>query len=218
MDRAPERALEPSRRAALTRRVRLLVAATIAYSAFETVVALAAGRAAGSSALLGFGLDSVVEVASAAIVAWQFAAPVPEARERTALRLIAFAFFALSVVVTVDAARLLLGADAPEPSPVGIALALTSLVVSPALAFAKRRAGRQLGSPTTVADSTQTLMCGALAAVLLAGLVLNATLGWAWADPLAALVIAGWAAREGVEAWRGDARTARGREMPDGGA
>lgn len=218
MDHAPEHALERSRRSALTRRVRLLVAATIAYSAFETVVALAAGRAAGSSALLGFGLDSVVEVASAAIVAWQFAAPVPETRERTALRLIAFAFFALSVVVTADAVRLLLGADAPEPSPVGIALALTSLVVSPALALAKRRAGRQLGSPTAVADSIQTLMCGALSAVLLVGLGLNAVLGWAWADPLAGLVIAGWAVHEGVEAWRGDARTARGREVTDDGA
>ena len=179
------------------------MAATIAYSVVETVVALAAARAADSSALLGFGLDSVVEVASAVIVAWQFASPDPRVRERPALRLIAFAFFALAAVVTVDATRSLLGAGEPEPSPVGIALAVTSLVISPVLGFAKRRAGRQLGSTTVVADAVQTLMCALLSAVLLAGLGLNAAFGWSWADPLAALVIAGWAAREGVEAWRG---------------
>ncbi|WP_366146455.1 cation transporter [uncultured Pseudokineococcus sp.] len=196
--------MTPERTALLTRRVRWVVAATITYNAVEAVVALTAGHLASSSALVGFGLDSVVEVLSAAAVAWQFAAPDPRTRERAAVRTIAIAFWALAAFVAVDAVRTLLGDAEPDRSPVGIALAAASLAVMPFLSWFERRTGRELGSASAVADSKQTLLCTYLSAVLLVGLVLNATLGWSWADPLAALVIAGLAAREGLEAWRGD--------------
>ncbi|WP_084129996.1 cation transporter [Demequina sp. NBRC 110055] len=196
--------LLPDRAAVLRRRIRLIVAGTIVYNIAEAAIALAAGAAASSSALLGFGLDSVVEVASAAFVAWQFAAPDPRTRERVTLRLIAGAFFALALVVTFDAGRALLGAEAAEVSPVGIALAAASLAIMPGVAWFERRTGRELGSPTAIADSRQLVLCSYLSAALLVGLVLNAALGWWWADPLAALVIAGFAVREGLEAWRGD--------------
>jgi divalent metal cation (Fe/Co/Zn/Cd) transporter len=194
----------PARRAVLTRRVRLLVAATITYNLVEAVVALTAGTVASSGALIGFGLDSTIEVASAAAVAWQFAGRDPETRERAALRVIAVSFFALAAYVTVEAVRALLGGAEAAPSTVGIVLAAVSLVVMPFLSLAQRRAGRELGSSSAVADSHQTLLCTYLSGVLLLGLVLNATLGWSWADPLVALVIAAVAVREGVTAWRGE--------------
>ncbi|MEX5257348.1 cation transporter [Kocuria arenosa] len=197
--------LTSARRAVLHRRVRLIVAGTITYNVLEAVVALAAGALASSSALIGFGLDSIVEVLSAAAVAWQFAAPDPHRREKAAMRVIAFSFLGLAAFVTVDAIRALLGAAEPEHSPIGIGLAAVSLVVMPFLSWFERRTGRELGSATAVADSHQTLLCTYLSAVLLAGLVLNSTLGWTWADPVAALVIAAVAVREGLEAWRGDA-------------
>ncbi|WP_454042306.1 cation diffusion facilitator family transporter [Cellulosimicrobium sp. Marseille-Q8652] len=199
------RPLSPARRSVLERRVRRVVAATIAYNVVEAVVAITAGRVASSAALVGFGLDSVVEVLSAAAVAWQFAAPDPHSRERVALRVIAVSFFGLAAFVSVDAVRTLLGAAEPDHSPAGILLAAVSLAVMPFLSWFERRTGRELGSASAVADSRQTLICTYLSAVLLVGLVLNATLGWTWADPLAALVIAAFAVREGVEAWRGDA-------------
>ncbi|MFI7482308.1 cation diffusion facilitator family transporter [Kocuria sp. M1R5S2] len=199
------RPVSVARRAVLHRRVRLIVGATIAYNVVEAVVALTAGSIASSSALIGFGLDSVVEVLSAAAVAWQFAAPDHHRRERAAMRLIAVSFVGLAVFVTVDAVRALTGAAEPEHSPVGIGLASVSLVVMPFLSWFERRTGRELGSASAVADSKQTLLCTYLSGVLLVGLVLNSTLGWSWADPLAALVIAGFALKEGLEAWRGDA-------------
>jgi divalent metal cation (Fe/Co/Zn/Cd) transporter len=192
------------RRDVLARRIRLLVAATITYNVVEAVVALSEGTRVSSSALIGFGLDSVIEVSSAAAVAWQFSAKDPEQREKVALRFIAFSFFALAAYVSVDAARSLLGLGEPRPSVIGIALATASLVVMPVLSLAQRRAGRELGSVSAVADSKQTLLCTYLSAALLAGLVLNAALGWSWADPVAALVIAAVAVREGRNAWRGD--------------
>jgi divalent metal cation (Fe/Co/Zn/Cd) transporter len=192
------------RRRVLSRRIRFLVAGTITYNIVEAVVAITAGTVASSSALIGFGLDSVVEVLSAAAVAWQFAGPDPEAREKTALRLIALSFFGLAAFVTVDAVRTLLGASEPQHSPVGITLAAVSLAVMPFLSWAQRRAGRELGSRSAVADSRQTLLCTYLSGILLVGLVLNSTLGWTWADPLAALVIAAVALKEGREAWKGD--------------
>jgi divalent metal cation (Fe/Co/Zn/Cd) transporter len=196
--------VDPTRRTALTRRVRLLVAATITYNVVEAIVALTAGSLASSSALVGFGLDSTIEVASATAVAWQFSSTDPERRERVALRVIAFSFFALAAYVTVESVRSLLGAAEAEPSMVGIVLAATSLVVMPFLSAAQRRAGRELGSNSAVADSKQTLLCTYLSGVLLLGLVLNATLGWSWADPLVALVIAAVAVKEGRTAWRGE--------------
>jgi divalent metal cation (Fe/Co/Zn/Cd) transporter len=191
------------RRAVLTRRVRLLVAATITYNVIEAVVALTAGTIASSAALIGFGLDSVIEVASATAVAWQFSGPDPEARERTALRVIALSFFALAAYVTVESVRALAGVAEAAPSTVGIVLAAVSLAVMPFLSYAQRRAGRELGSRSAVADSHQTLLCTYLSGVLLVGLVLNGLFGWSWADPLAALVIAAVAVKEGRDAWRG---------------
>jgi len=191
------------RRRILHRRIRLFVAATIAYNVVEAVVALAEGTRVSSTALIGFGLDSVIEVSSAAAVAWQFAGRDPESREKVALRVIAFSFFGLAVFVTVDSLRSLFGFGEAEHSPIGLALAAVSLVVMPVLSWAQRRAGRELGSSSVVADSKQTLLCTYLSAVLLIGLLLNSLFGWQWADPIAALVIAAVAAREGLEAWKG---------------
>jgi divalent metal cation (Fe/Co/Zn/Cd) transporter len=195
----------PGRRALLAKRVRWLVAATITYNVIEAVVALGAGAAASSVALIGFGLDSVIEVSSAAAVAWQFAGRDPEAREKRALRIIAVSFFALAAYVSAEAVRALLGRGEAEHSTVGIVLAAVSLAVMPGLSYAQRRAGRELGSRTAVADSKQTLLCTYLSGVLLIGLGMNSLFGWTWADPVAALVIAAVAVKEGREAWKGDA-------------
>lgn len=197
--------LTPERTGVLRRRIRIIVAITITWNVIEAIIALAAGGAASSAALIGFGLDSTVEVVSAAAVAWQFAAPDPEKREKIALRIIAVSFFALAAYVSVDAILSLFGLRAPEHSPVGIVIAALSLLVMPFLSWFERRTGRELGSASAVADSKQTLICTYLSAALLVGLVLNSLLGWAWADSIAALVIAGFAIRAGIEAWRGDA-------------
>lgn len=193
------------RRATLIRRVRWFVAATISYNVIEAVIALTEGVRASSTALIGFGLDSVIEVSSAAAVAWQFTAADPERRERVTLRIIALSFFALALYVTVSSVAGLLGSETVRHSPVGIIVAATSLIVMPRLSWAQRRAGRELRSATAVADSKQTLLCTYLSAVLLVGLVLNSAFGWSWADPVAALVIAAIATREGINAWRGEA-------------
>ncbi|GLX11456.1 cation transporter [Microbispora sp. NBRC 16548] len=211
----------PARRERLRRRIRLLVTATITYNVIEAVVAIAAGTTASSAALIGFGLDSVVEVASAAAVAWQFSRPDHEKREQTALKVIAVSFFALAAYVTVDAVRTLLGAGEADHSTPGLVLAAVSLVIMPLLSAAQRRAGRELGSASAVADSKQTLLCTYLSAVLLIGLALNSLFGWSWADPIAALVIAAVAVNEGREAWRGDACCATptiGTREPSGAA
>lgn len=196
--------LDSDRRALLSRRVRLLVAATITYNVIEAVVAISAGTIASSTALIGFGLDSIIEVASATAVAWQFSGKDPEARERTALKVIAVSFFALAAYVAVESVRALFGADPAEHSTVGIVLAAISLLVMPFLSHVQRRAGRELGSASAVADSKQTLLCTFLSGVLLVGLLLNSLFGWYWADPLVALVIAAVAVKEGREAWRGE--------------
>lgn len=196
--------LAPADRHRLGRRAQLLAAVSVTYNAVEAVIAVTAGLVAGSVALVGFGLDSVVEVSSGLIILWQFRHSMPESRERKALRLIAISFFALATYITVESVRALLGDAEPNPSPVGIGLAIASLAVMPFLSWAQRRTGRQLGSNAVVADGTQTLLCTYLSAVLLAGLVLNATLGWTWADPIAGLVIVAVALREGLQAWRGE--------------
>ncbi|MFC4856575.1 cation diffusion facilitator family transporter [Actinophytocola glycyrrhizae] len=196
--------LDTARRAVLSRRVRLLVGATITYNVIEAVVAIAAGTVASSTALIGFGLDSVIEVASAAAVAWQFSGRDPESRERAALKVIAVSFFVLAAYVTVESVRSLFGAEDAKHSTVGIVLAAVSLVVMPFLSYAQRRTGRELGSASAVADSKQTLLCTYLSGVLLVGLVLNSLFGWSWADPVVALIIAAVAVKEGREAWRGE--------------
>jgi divalent metal cation (Fe/Co/Zn/Cd) transporter len=193
-----------ARRLLLGRRIRWFVAATISYNVIEAAVALTEGTRVSSTALIGFGLDSVIEVSSAAAVAWQFAGRDPKARERTTLRIIAWSFFGLAAYVAIDAVRSLLGVGDAGHSAVGIVLAAMSLAIMPVLSYAQRRAGRELGSLSAVADSKQTLLCTYLSAVLLLGLVLNGLFGWSWADPIAALVIAGIALREGINAWRGD--------------
>ena len=187
----------------LVRRARRLAIATVSWNVIEAAVAIAAGTAAGSIALVGFGLDSTVEVLSALVILWQFHG-LAEARERRALRLIALSFFALAAYVVVQAVWDLTRGTEPESSPVGIGLAIASLIVMPILAAAKRRTGRAMASATVIADSNQTKLCAFLSAILLAGLVLNATVGWWWADPLAALGIAVLAAKEGHEAWQGE--------------
>jgi divalent metal cation (Fe/Co/Zn/Cd) transporter len=197
--------LSSTRTATLRRRVRLLVAGAITYNVMEAIVAIIAGTVASSSALIGFGLDSVVEVTSAAAISWQFAHHDHRARERTALRIVAWSFFALAAYVSFDALHSIAAGETPDHSPVGIALAAMSLVIMPLLSYAERRTGRELGSTSVVADSKQTLLCTYLSGVLLAGLVLNSAFGWHWADPLAALVIAAVAVKEGRDAWRGDA-------------
>jgi divalent metal cation (Fe/Co/Zn/Cd) transporter len=189
----------------LGRRAQLLATASVVYNAGEAVIAVSAGAAASSIALVGFGLDSVVEMSSAVVILWQFHHPLPESRERQALRLIGVAFLLLAAYVTAESLHALLGGADADPSPVGIALAAASLAVMPILSWAQRRTGRALGSGSVVADSTQTLLCTYLSAVLLVGLVANAAVGWSWLDPLVGLVIAAVAAREGVHAWRGDA-------------
>ncbi|WP_328463642.1 cation transporter [Actinoplanes sp. NBC_00393] len=192
------------RRLALNRRSLQLAYATAGYNLLEGIVAVTAGAAASSAALLGFGLDSFVEVSSALVVIWQFRSRVPEARERLALRGIAVSFFALAAWISFDAISALVSAERPDASPVGIGIAAASVVIMPLLVWAKRRTGRELGSATVVADSMQTMLCTYLSVIVLAGLLLNATLGWWWADPVAALVIVVVAVREGVEAWRGE--------------
>lgn len=196
--------LDLDRRRQLGRRAQVLAAASVSYNAVEAVVAIAAGMVAGSIALVGFGLDSVVEVSSGLIILWQFRHPMPESRERRALRLMALSFFALAAYVSFESVRALTGGHDPQASPVGIGLAIASLTIMPFLSWAQRRTGRSLHSSAVVADSTQTLLCAYLSAVLLAGLVLNAALGWSWADPVAGLLIAALAVREGLNAWRGE--------------
>lgn len=196
--------LVEDRRLVLHRRIRLFVAATISYNIVEAVVAITAGTAASSVALIGFGLDSIIEVTSAAAVAWQFAGRDPQTRERTALRIIAWSFFALAAYVSIDAVLALVDGNHARHSTVGLVLAALSLVIMPLLSFGQRRTGRELNSRSAVADSKQTLLCTYLSAVLLVGLALNLLLGWSFADPIAALIIAAVAVREGREAWKGD--------------
>lgn len=193
------------RTALLRRRIRIIVAITISWNVIEATIALIAGGAASSAALIGFGLDSIVEVLSAAAVAWQFASPDPHSREKVALRLIAASFFGLAAYVSFEAVLSLLGFREPEHSAIGIVLAALSLLVMPFLSWFERRTGKELGSASAIADSKQTLICTYLSAALLVGLLLNSLLGWAWADSIAALVIAGFAVWEGIKAWRGDA-------------
>lgn len=197
-------AVAPAERTRLGRRAQLLAAASVSYNAIEAIIALAAGLVAGSVALVGFGLDSVIEVSSGLIILWQFRHRLPGSREQQALRLIALSFFALAAYVAVESVRALATHREPDASLVGIGLAVASLLVMPYLSWAQRRTGRALHSSSVVADSRQTLLCTYMSAVLLGGLLLNATAGWWWADPIAGLAIAVIAVREGRSAWLGE--------------
>ena len=208
--------LTDAQRGRLGRRAQLLAGASVAWNSAEAVIAITAGTVAGSAALVGFGLDSVVEVSSGLVILWQFRHRLPESREQQALRLIALSFFALAAYVAQDSVRALLAGADPDVSRTGIALAAASLTVMPFLSWAQRRTGRALHSNAVVADSTQTLLCTYLSAVLLGGLLLNATLGWGWADPLAGLVIAAVALKEGRDAWRGESCCGPAAQEDDG--
>lgn len=200
----------PSRqaRADAVVRARRLNKLTIGYNLAEGIVALVAGIAAGSVSLVGFGLDSGIEVSAALILAWRLAAErrggCTQAADRRATRAVAVAFAALAAYVGIEAARDLLGHARPDASPVGIALAVLSLLVMPALARAKARLAPVLGSRAAAAEATQTRLCAALSAVLLVGLAANAVAGWWWADPAAALGIGVLAAVEAVRTWRAE--------------
>lgn len=196
--------LTPERRDRLHRRVRFIVAFTITYNVLEAVIAIWAGVLASSAALIGFGLDSVVEVLSAVAVAWQFTRKVPERWEKPTVRAIGLAFFALAAYVTLDAIMSLVSRDAPEHSPLGLAITALSLLVMPALAWYEIRTGRELGSKSVLADAKQLLLCVYLSGAVFIGLILNSLFGWWWADSVAAFVVAALAVREGIEAWRGD--------------
>ncbi|GAA1791036.1 cation transporter [Leucobacter iarius] len=196
--------LTDARRSVLHRRVRFIVAFTIAYNVLEAIVAIWAGTLASSAALVGFGLDSVVEVLSAAAVAWQFTRKDPERWEKPTVRAIGIAFFALAAYVIVDSALALTGVSEAEHSPLGLGLATLSLIIMPILAWFEFRTGRELGSASVMADARQLVLCILLSGAVLVGLLLNSLFGWAWADSVAALVVAALAIREGVEAWRGD--------------
>nr|WP_314845163.1 cation transporter [uncultured Microbacterium sp.] len=210
-------ALTADRRVTLHRRIRIIVAVTIGYNLLEAVIAISAGSAASSAALIGFGLDSGIEVLSAAAVAWQFTRRDPERWEKPTLRVISVAFFALAVYVTASSALSLFGGERPEHSTIGLLLTGVSVIVMPFLSLAERRAGLEAGSATAVADSKQTLICAYLSVAVLAGLALNSLFGWWWADAVAGLVIAAFAVREGIEAWKGDAcATSVGMILEDG--
>ncbi len=195
----------PRSRSDLMRRARVLAWAGNAWHLLEFGVAVAAGLAAGSVALVGFGLDSVIEVASGTVVVWLFSGrrvADPERSERLAQRLIAASFVVLAVYIAIAAGRDLLAGEHPGVSWVGVGLAAVTAATMPLLARSKRRVGRALGSGATVAEGGQNMICAYMSLALLAGLGANALAGLWWADPVAALVIAAVAAREGIVTWR----------------
>ncbi|WP_407358682.1 cation transporter [Microbacterium sp. LTA6] len=192
------------RRARLHRRVRFIVAFTITYNVFEGIIAVWAGVLASSAALIGFGLDSAVEVLSAAAIAWQFTRKNPERWEKGTVRVIGLAFFLLAAYVTIDAVLALIEQEGPTHTPLGLGITALSLIVMPLLAWLEVRTGRELDSKSVVADAKQLILCVYLSGAVFVGLLLNSLLGWWWADSAAALVVAVLAIREGIEAWRGD--------------
>lgn len=196
--------LTTARRAMLHRRVRFIVGFTITYNVIEAIVAVWAGVLASSAALIGFGLDSVVEVLSAAAVTWQFTRKDPERWETVTVKAISIAFFALAAYVSIDAVLALVGQEGPDRSPLGLGITALSLVVMPLLAWIEVRTGRELGSKSVMADAKQLILCIYLSGAVFIGLVLDSLFGWWWADSVAALVVAVLAVREGLEAWRGD--------------
>src|SRR6266849_10993868 len=181
---------------------------TVGWNILEGIVAILSGALAGSVALMGFGIDSGIESASGGILLWRLyserCGQDTEAVERRALNLVGVSFILLAAYVAFDAAKTLISHERPERSIIGILLSVLSLIVMPLLARAKRRTAAQLNSRALHADSRQTSICAYLSAILLGGLLLNALLGWWWADPIAALVMVPIIAREGVEALRGE--------------
>lgn len=195
-------------RPALIRRGKQLEYATIGYNSLEGIIAIAAGLIAGSVALVGFGFDSVIEVISGATLLWRLYADVDEERrelvEQRALRIVGWSFLLLAAYVTFDAGKALIRREPPDESMIGIGIAALSLVIMPLLVRAKRRVAAAIGSKALDADATQTALCTWLSAILLGGLLLNALVGWWWADPVAALVMVPIIVKEGLEGIRGE--------------
>jgi divalent metal cation (Fe/Co/Zn/Cd) transporter len=198
--------METVDRRRLEQRARLLAWGGNAWHLIEFVIAVAAGIGAGSIALIGFGFDSLIEAVAGFVIVWLFTGSrlISETAERRAQQLIASSYFVLAAYVAVESVRTLVGGIHPQTSWVGIALAAVTAPTMPLLARAKRRVGHALGSSATVGEAEQNMICAYLSVALLVGLGLNAAFGWWWADPAAAFVIAGVAAREGVESWRGE--------------
>jgi divalent metal cation (Fe/Co/Zn/Cd) transporter len=204
VSRAP--ALGPEERARLQRRARMLAWSGNLWHVLEFGIALAAGIAAGSIALVGFGIDSLIEVLAGSVVVWLFTGRRLHSAtaERRAQQILSISFLLLAAYITVESLRALTGSQHPETSWAGIGLALITAPTMPLLARAKHRVGDKLSSAATVSEGNQNLLCAYLSVALLAGLGANAVLGWWWADPLAGLVIAAVAARESVQTWNGD--------------
>lgn len=201
--------VSPAHRRAAVRRSRLLNRITIGWNVAEGLIAVSAGAVAGSVSLVGFGLDSGIEVSAALILAWRLAKEGQSGCmadfDRRATRLVAVSFALLATYVGVESVRGLVGQSAPDASLVGIVIAALSLVVMPVLARAKRNLAPVLGSQAAVSEANQTRLCAILSAVLLGGLGLNAAFGWWWADPTAGLVIAALAGVEALRTWRAEA-------------
>lgn len=200
--------LQSRNRAELVRRGRYLEYFTIGYNSLEGLIAVAAGLLAGSIALVGFGFDSLIEVTSGAVLLWRLHADLDEERrervEAISLRIVGACFVLLAIYVSYDSVKSLIRREAPQESIVGIVLAAVSLIVMPLLVRAKRKVARGINSAALMADSKQTELCTYLSAILLAGLLLNALLGWWWADPVAALVMVPIIVKEGIEGLRGE--------------
>ena len=197
--------LAPSERARLERRARMLAWGGNAWHVVEFAIAVGAGIAAGSVALIGFGIDSVIEVLAGGVIIWLFTGGrgSSHSAERRAQQLIAASYAILVAYIGVEAIRDLAGSHHPAVSWIGIGLAAFTAVTMPLLARAKQRVGRKLSSSATVSEASQNMICAYLSVALLVGLLANALAGWWWADPVAALVIAAVAAKEGLESWRG---------------
>jgi divalent metal cation (Fe/Co/Zn/Cd) transporter len=190
---------------AAVRRGRRLEYFTVGWNLLEAAVAIGAGLLAGSIALIGFGIDSLIETSSGAVLLWRLQeGKEGEKRERRALRLVGISLLALAAYVAIYAAKGLILKERPEESPIGMILAAVSLLVMPLLAMAKRRVAARINSRALVADSHQTDICAYLSAILLVGLGLNALFGWWWADPVAALAMVPIIVKEGLEALRGE--------------
>jgi divalent metal cation (Fe/Co/Zn/Cd) transporter len=198
--------LPPPERAALERRAKLLAWGGNAWHVVEFAIAVGAGVAAGSVALIGFGIDSAIEALAGGVIVWLFSGGrgASHTAERRAQQLIAASYAILVAYIAVEATRDLLGSHHPEVSWVGIGLAAFTAPTMPLLARAKRNVGRKLNSSATVSEASQNMICAYLSIALLVGLLANALVGWWWADPIAALVIAAVAAKEGIASWRGE--------------
>ena len=187
----------------LNRRAQQLALVSVLYNLIEAGVAITVGNNVSSVALIGFGLDSIVEMSSGLVILWQFHSVLPEKREQQASRLISVSFYLLALFISLESIRTFLTRTNADTSTIGVLLALSSLIVMPYIAAAQRRTGQQLNSNSVVANSKQTLLCTYLSGVLLIGLILDATLGWWWADPIVGLVVAVLAISEGRNSWQG---------------